>query len=232
MPEPRHGGRGRSSPWRWGLSFAVAGAVLLGVGGWLQLRDEPAGPGRAAPAGSSTAAPTGSSSDDAPRKTPSTPAASRPKPSPRVVRDAPGTPRRIQIPALSVSARVVGIQLEGRTLVPPSNPRVIGWWADGARPGAARGSALLTGHAVRRGTGAFDELGALSRGSTVVVGTDSSRLTYRVTSVTTYRKRALARSAARVFDQSIPGRLVLVTCEDWNGSVYLSNVVVIAERLS
>jgi hypothetical protein len=25
------------------------------------------------------------------------------------------------------------------------------------------------------------------------------------------------------------GRLVLVTCEDWNGEVYLSNAVVIAE---
>jgi hypothetical protein len=26
----------------------------------------------------------------------------------------------------------------------------------------------------------------------------------------------------------VPGRLVLVTCEDWNGARYLSNVVVIA----
>jgi hypothetical protein len=33
-----------------------------------------------------------------------------------------------------------------------------------------------------------------------------------------------------VFDQGVPGRLVLITCEDWNGSVYLSNEVVIAHR--
>jgi LPXTG-site transpeptidase (sortase) family protein len=213
------------------MSFAVVGAVVLGVGGWLQLRDDdPVVPSGAAPAASST--PSDSSPSTSPSGSPSSSPSSRPKPNPRVVRDAPGTPRRIQIPALSVSARVVGIRLDGGTLVPPSNPRVIGWWADGARPGAARGSALLTGHAVRRGTGAFDQLGDLERGSTVVVGTDRSRLTYRVTSVTTYRKRALARSATRLFDQSVPGRLVLVTCEDWNGSVYLSNVVVMAERTS
>jgi hypothetical protein len=31
-----------------------------------------------------------------------------------------------------------------------------------------------------------------------------------------------------VFAQDVPGRLVLVTCEDWDGSGYLSNAVVIA----
>jgi hypothetical protein len=41
-------------------------------------------------------------------------------------------------------------------------------------------------------------------------------------------KRALAIHAEEVFDQSVPGRLVLITCEDWNGKIYLSNVVVIA----
>jgi hypothetical protein len=38
----------------------------------------------------------------------------------------------------------------------------------------------------------------------------------------------LAKRAAQLFDQSVRGRLVLVTCEDWNGTVYLSNVVVVA----
>jgi hypothetical protein len=41
-------------------------------------------------------------------------------------------------------------------------------------------------------------------------------------------KQALAIHAEEVFDQSIPGRLVLITCEDWNGKIYLGNVVVIA----
>jgi hypothetical protein len=46
--------------------------------------------------------------------------------------------------------------------------------------------------------------------------------------VTTYRKASLAKRAAQLFDQGVRGRLVLVTCEDWNGAVYLSNVVVVA----
>ena len=40
---------------------------------------------------------------------------------------------------------------------------------------------------------------------------------------------SLARHAAQVFDQGGPGRLVLVTCDDWNGYQYLSNAVVLAE---
>jgi hypothetical protein len=64
------------------------------------------------------------------------------------------------------------------------------------------------------------------------VTTSRGLLTYRVTGVTTYRKQALARNAVRVFDQNVPGRLVLITCEDWNGKVYLSNVVVVAQRMA
>jgi hypothetical protein len=41
----------------------------------------------------------------------------------------------------------------------------------------------------------------------------------------------LAKQAAQIFDQSVPGRLVLVTCEDWNGTTYLSNAVVIAKPI-
>ena len=54
---------------------------------------------------------------------------------------------------------------------------------------------------------------------------------YAVTGVTIYRKACLARDAERVFRQSGPGRLVLITCEDWNGTTYLSNAVVFADPL-
>jgi hypothetical protein len=57
-------------------------------------------------------------------------------------------------------------------------------------------------------------------------------LRYQVSGVTTYRKRTLAAAAGRLFDQRVEGRLVLVTCEDWNGKVYLSNVVVVARRIA
>ena len=44
-----------------------------------------------------------------------------------------------------------------------------------------------------------------------------------------YRKATLAQDAARIFSQERPGRLVLITCEDWDGTKYLSNVVVIGQ---
>jgi hypothetical protein len=48
--------------------------------------------------------------------------------------------------------------------------------------------------------------------------------------VTIYRKGKLAEQEATVFAQDGPGRLAVVTCEDWNGSIYLSNAVVIASK--
>jgi LPXTG-site transpeptidase (sortase) family protein len=91
---------------------------------------------------------------------------------------------------------------------------------------------VITGHTVHTGGGAFDNLNQLQPGDAVGVTTSRGRLGYRVASVTTYRKQSLAKNAQRVFDQTVPGRLVLITCEDWNGKVYLSNTVVIAQRIS
>jgi LPXTG-site transpeptidase (sortase) family protein len=130
-----------------------------------------------------------------------------------------------------VSARVLGIRASGGQLIPPSNPRLVGWWSDGARPGAAKGSAIITGHTVHTGGGAFDNLDRLRAGDSVKVTTAKGTISYAVVAVTTYRKRALAKQAAQIFDQSVPGRLVLVTCEDWNGTTYLSNAVVIAKPI-
>jgi LPXTG-site transpeptidase (sortase) family protein len=134
----------------------------------------------------------------------------------------------VSVPRLGVSARVLAIRARGGTLVPPSNPRLVGWWSDGARPGAAKGSAIITGHTVHTGGGAFDDLDELTAGDAVAVTTGRSTISYVVTSVVVYRKKALAKQATRVFDQTVPGRLVLVTCEDWDGTAYLSNAVVIA----
>lgn len=91
---------------------------------------------------------------------------------------------------------------------------------------------MITGHTVHDGGGAFDDLERLRPGANIVVTTSRGALRYQVTGVTTYRKQALAGQAARLFDQGVPGRLVLVTCEDWNGKVYLSNVVVTARRMA
>jgi hypothetical protein len=159
-----------------------------------------------------------------PREPSRTPAAHPAPPHPAV-----GVPRRLLVPRLGVNAPVVGIDAPNGILVPPSDPTVLGWWRRGARPGARYGGALITGHTVSTGGGAFDDLETLASGDQVRVRTDRGTIRYRVSAVTVYRKASLARDAARVFSQKVPGRLVLITCEDWNGTVYLSNAVVFAD---
>ncbi len=151
---------------------------------------------------------------------PSTAATPRPRP-------VAGRPVRLRIPALHVDSRVVPVSAAGGVLTPPADPRVLGWWRAGARPGGT-GSVLLTGHTVHTGGGAFDDLGTLRPGDAVVVQTPRGRLGYAVRAVRVYRKAALARQARRLFAQHVPGRLVLVTCQGWNGSGYASNAVVVA----
>ncbi|HEU4512288.1 MAG TPA: class F sortase, partial [Nocardioidaceae bacterium] len=71
---------------------------------------------------------------------------------------AKGVPRRVVVPRLGVDAPVVGIDAPGGVLLPPDDPQVLGWWRSGAKPGARYGSALVTGHTVSSGGGAFDDL--------------------------------------------------------------------------
>jgi LPXTG-site transpeptidase (sortase) family protein len=143
-------------------------------------------------------------------------------------RQGHGRPRSLHIASLDVHAPVVPIDADERVLLPPANPATVGWWRDGAVPGAAYGSAVITGHTVSTGGGAFDDLDRLRPGAGVTVRTGQGTLDYVVRNVLTYRKGLFARQAPRLLSQSVPGRLVLVTCEDWNGEIYLSNQVVIA----
>ena len=140
----------------------------------------------------------------------------------------PGAPRRLVVPALGIDVPVVPVRTRDDTLIPPADPQQLGWWADGARPGAARGSALVTGHTVHTGGGALDDLETLAPGERVQVRTRRDLITYEVERVRVYSKGRIARDAERLFSQEAPGRLVLITCEDWDGSAYLSNVVVVA----
>lgn len=220
----RRQGRARSSGGT--LAALAVGAVLLLTGAYLQFHDQFQDQLR-------------HQFRDSPPAT--TPAAGRTPQSSRSVAQTaappevrstapvlPADPVRVLVPRLGVSAQVLAIRARGSTLIPPADPLLVGWWSDGARPGAARGSAVITGHTVHTGGGAFDHLEQLRAGDAVSVQTGRSTISYAVTSVTTYRKKALAAKAAQVLSQSVPGRLVLVTCDDWDGTTYLSNAVVIA----
>jgi hypothetical protein len=179
-----------------------------------------------------------------PSATPGTPAAPSGSALPGVdttqdatyARIRPGYPDRVIVPTLDVDAPVLPIKAPDRTLVPPADPQVLGWWADGAQPGAATGSALVVGHTVHSGGGALDDLETLVEGDQVLVRSTRTEdgegalrtMEYVVETVRVYRKGRLAERAAELFSQEVDGRLVLLTCEDWDGTRYLSNVVVTA----
>jgi LPXTG-site transpeptidase (sortase) family protein len=87
---------------------------------------------------------------------------------------------------------------------------------------------VVAGHTVHTGGGAFDHVSRLRRGDRIDVRTSSGVLRYTVERVQTFHKDALADAAERLFARDGPPRLVLVSCDDWDGRRYLSNVVVVA----
>jgi LPXTG-site transpeptidase (sortase) family protein len=139
-------------------------------------------------------------------------------------------PYMLRIPRIGVDAQVVPVQSnEERILAPPRDPGVVGWWSDGAAPGEPRGSVVLVGHTVRnKGGGVFDDIGDLTRGDALKVEGSDSALTYRVQSIDVLSKEEVARNAEKIFAQTGGGRLVVITCDDWNGTVWRSNIVTIA----
>jgi LPXTG-site transpeptidase (sortase) family protein len=68
----------------------------------------------------------------------------------------------------------------------------------------------------------------LSRGDAIQVKGSDATLTYDVQSNEVLSKDQVARNAEQIFAQTGPGRLVLITCDDWDGSAWRSNVVTIA----
>lgn len=211
-----------------GVVLTTVGGGLLGAPGFSGAAAEARNDTRAVSSSTTTSHRTGSAHQ--PRRS-AAPKPGRPFLLPTVRGRSPsaGAPVRLLIPRLGVAAPVISVAAKGGVLVPPSDPQVLGWWSGGAEVGAARGGALVTGLTADEGRGALDELGTLRTGDRVTVRTDRGPVRYQVTGVRVYRGATLAADAAEVFSQAVPGRLVLVTCEDWNGSVYLSNSVVFAE---
>lgn len=140
-----------------------------------------------------------------------------------------GKPLELLVPRLGVRSPVVPISGQSGALVPPSNAQILGWWQEGGRAGLAAGSAVVTGHTVHTGGGAFDHLARLAPGDSLRVRTPNGWIRYLVRRSRVYSVAGLARNAEEIFRLDGSGRLVLITCDDWNGQVYLSNAVVYAE---
>ena len=91
---------------------------------------------------------------------------------------APGQPLRLVVTSKKINAPIVPIQVSpDAVLDPPADPEQVGWWDASARPGAARGQTVITGHTVHTGGGAMDRVVELRRGDVVEVvtrkGTDA-----------------------------------------------------------
>ena len=144
-------------------------------------------------------------------------------------------PQRLDIPDLKVQAPVVARGLDGRgALDPPpfDQPGVVGWYAAGAKPGAA-GTALMVGHVdTDTRPAVFHRLGTLRPGETVRVIRDDGR----VAEFTVDDVRVLDRAgfdAHQAYGPRRPGRaeLRLITCGgtfDRASRSYTANVIVSA----
>ena len=146
---------------------------------------------------------------------------------------APAKPTRLVVPALDVRAPISPIEVSpSGVLDPPADPTEMGWWQRSMRPGAGRGQTVLTGHTVHTGGGVLDRLGDLRPGQRVKVVTPRGTVVYRTTKVETLSKAELAEQAPQLFGQDRRRtRLVLITCTDWNGSEFESNIVAFARPL-
>ena len=157
------------------------------------------------------------------------PSPATPSPGEDATTPAPGVrPDTVVVPSLKVRADVVPIATVDGALTPPDDPRSVGWWSGGSRPGTGTGASVITGHTVHTGGGAFDDLEELVTGDRVLVLSGGTTVAYDVATVEVLSRAELARESAAVFARSGPGRLVLITCEDWDGTAYRSNVVVTA----
>ncbi|MFF7646043.1 class F sortase [Streptomyces canus] len=144
-------------------------------------------------------------------------------------------PQRLDIPDLGVQAPVVARGLDARgALDPPpfDQPGVVGWYAAGAKPGAA-GTALMVGHLdTETRPAVFHRISALKPGETVRVIRDDGR----VAEFTVDDVRVLTREgfdARQAYGPRRPGRaeLRLITCGgtfDRASRNYTANVIVSA----
>lgn len=153
-------------------------------------------------------------------------ATTAPEPAPAA---ASTDPLALTIDSLGIrNAGILPMAMRDGVLNPPDNPRMVGWWNESADVGQETGTTLLTSHKVTNGKGVFEHLVDVAPGADIVVTGATGSFVYQVQEVRVLHKDELAAEADRLFAQDGPHRLVLVTCEDWDGRTFESNSVVVA----
>jgi sortase (surface protein transpeptidase) len=150
---------------------------------------------------------------------------------PVVALAAIGAPDRLVVPSVGIDAPVVPIETStDGVLAPPADVDTAGWWQRSAEPGARAGQVLVTGHTVHDGDGSMDAMGGVTAGDRVRLRSGGQTALYRATAVAEYSRAEVADQARKLFGQDRGhGRLVLVTCADWNGEDYESNIIIFAD---
>ncbi|KUN28236.1 sortase [Streptomyces antibioticus] len=144
-------------------------------------------------------------------------------------------PQRIDIPGLGVQAPVVarGLDRDGAIDPPPYDQAgVVGWYADGTRPGAA-GTALMVGHVdTETRPAVFYKLSSVKPGETVRVIRDDGKVAeFTVDDVQVVARDHFDAQQAYGTRQSGRAELRLVTCGgtfDRASRSYTANVIVSA----
>ena len=208
--------------------LGLSGAVVLGIG----LRSGDAA--EPVPVASATV-----SESAAPTSAPAVEPVPSPLPTPTpTARHTPSSSVHLVIPSVDVDLPLLGLTPRRGVIDPPL--LTAGYWIQpygepvGA-PDQAVDTLYIAAHSAGRGEDGFDPLltadhrgSALDVGDTVDVRTPNGTVTYTVERTQRYGKNALA-DAAEVWE-SVPGRLVLITCfQRADGRASTENLVVFAE---
>lgn len=150
----------------------------------------------------------------------------------------PFAPTSITLLVQGVRAATASIQTIDTTpsgdLSLPADPGQVGWWQSGAMAGDAYGSVVLAGHidSRDRGIGFFARLLRVRPGDEVELSGGAYTQAYRVVSTRDVPKASLS-TGTDTFSQSVPGRLVLLTCTGPYSPTthYPDNLVVTADPI-
>ncbi|WP_051840474.1 class F sortase [Streptomyces sp. NRRL F-5126] len=148
---------------------------------------------------------------------------------------SPSKPRRVEIPALGITAPVTGRGLDGKGAVDPppfSTPGTVGWYDGGTQPGAA-GTSILVGHVDTKTKAAvFYGLSAAKAGEKVrVARADGSVAEFTVDDVEVVSRKHFDADKVYGVSQHKRAELRLITCGgtfDRAAQEYTANVVVSA----
>jgi sortase (surface protein transpeptidase) len=143
-------------------------------------------------------------------------------------------PRRLEIPAIGVSAPVIALGLNSDgTIQTPTVWAETGWYKPGPEPGE-RGPAVVVGHVdSTSGPAVFYRLRALRPGNVIRIGrSDGSTVRFRVQRIERWPKSEFPTK--RVYGPTRGAVLRLVTCAgnfDRSTGHYVDNTIVYATRI-